>query len=167
MTPRFAVRLLSCSILCLVSCHASPKATPTPAPGPAPVSQDPIAAERESLLLAMRQLIEGRESEPASTVFENVQVLTENVSAANLVNAMSFYGTALGVGCSHCHVVGQFASDENPKKAVAREMMRMNGVINGQLLKGMTGLRSANPSINCITCHRGQIVPARSLAPAR
>jgi hypothetical protein len=111
----------------------------------------------------VRQQIAGRESEPASKVFENVEVLTENVSAANLVQAMNFYGSALGVSCSHCHVIGDFASDEKPKKSVARAMMRMNGVINGQLLKNISGLRSANPSVNCITCHRGQVVPARSL----
>lgn len=111
--------------------------------------------------------IAGREAEPATKVFENVQVLTESVSAANLVNAMGFYGSALGVSCSHCHTIGNWASDEKPKKAIARAMMRMNGVINGQLLKDIPGLRSANPSVNCVTCHRGQVVPARSLSPAR
>jgi len=131
------------------------------------VSRDSIALERDSLSRIVRQLIAGRESEPATKVFENVQVLTENVSAVNLVQAMSFYGAALGVSCSHCHTVGQWPSDENPKKTIARSMMRMNGVINGQLLKGIAGLRSTSPSVNCVTCHRGQVVPARSLTPAR
>ena len=123
--------------------------------------------ERDSLALLVRQSIAGHESEPATSVFEDVHVLTENVSAANLVQAMTFYGSALGVGCSHCHTIGKWASDEKPKKAIAREMMRMNGVINGQLLKSIPGLRSPNPSVNCVTCHRGQVVPARSLSGTR
>jgi len=64
---------------------------------------------------------------------------------------------------SHCHDVSQFAADVRPQKAIAREMMRMNGVINGQLLKSIAGLRNPNASVNCVTCHRGQLVPARAL----
>jgi len=96
-----------------------------------------------------------------------VTPLTENVSAANLLQAMAIYGSALGVGCSHCHTIGRWALDDKPKKAVARAMMRMNGVINGQLLMNIPGLRSPNPSVNCVTCHRGQVVPARSLSVTR
>lgn len=158
--PRsFASWALSCSVLYLISCSKSTHPVNTVA---SPL-RDSVAVERDSLARLVRQLIAGRESEPATKVFENVQVLTENVSAANLIQAMTFYGSALGVGCSHCHAIDKWASDEKPKKSVARAMMRMNGVINGQLLKNISGLRSPNPSVNCVTCHRGQVVPARSL----
>jgi hypothetical protein len=170
----FALRLVACSVL-LGACRTSapgiqaPQSVPSNRPQGAGISApwDSAAAERDSLTRIVRQQIAGRESEPASKVFENVEVLTENVSAANLVQAMNFYGSALGVSCSHCHEIGKWASDEKPKKEVARAMMRMNGVINGQLLKGITGLRSASPSVNCVTCHRGQLVPARSLSGNR
>ena len=160
-----AARSLTCALLLLTACRSSP--APPASAATIPTRRDSIAAERDSLVRIVRALIAGREAEPATQVFKNVKVLTENVSAANLVNAMAFYGTALGVSCSHCHVVGDWPSEQKPKKAVARSMMRMNGVINGQLLKEITGLRSANPTVNCITCHRGQIVPARSLTGAR
>ena len=175
MRPRrFAIWIVGCSVF-LGSCRtSSPRRTPSSSsPSNRPLNavgslpRDSAAAERDSLVRIVRQLIAGRESQPATKVFENVQVLTENVSAANLVQAMNFYGSALGVSCSHCHVEDNWASDEKPKKSVARAMMRMNGVINGQLLKGISGLRSPNPSVNCVTCHRGQVVPARSLAGNR
>ena len=119
--------------------------------------------ERDRLTRIVRAAIAGRDNEPATAVFKNVTILTTNVSAGNLVQAMNFYGTALGVSCAHCHDVNQFEADVKPQKAIARSMMRMNGVINGQLLKGIAGLQSPNPSVNCVTCHRGQLVPARAL----
>jgi len=124
---------------------------------------DSAAVERDRLTQIVRTAIAGRDNEPATAVFKNVTVLTTNVSAGNLIQAMNFYGTALGVSCAHCHDVGQFGADAKPQKAIARDMMRMNGVINGQLLKGIAGLRSPSPSVNCVTCHRGQLVPARAL----
>jgi len=127
-------------------------------------TRDNVALERDRLTQIVRAAIAGRESEPATAVFENIKVLTTNVSAGNLIQAMNFYGVALGVSCAHCHDVSHFAADEKPQKAIARDMMRMNGVINGELLKGITGLKGPNPSVNCVTCHRGQLVPARALA---
>jgi Photosynthetic reaction centre cytochrome C subunit len=135
---------------------APPKTQVAPAP-------DSAALERARLTQIVRASIAGRESEPATAVFENITVLTANVSAGNLIQAMNFYGVALGVSCSHCHDVNRFAADDKPQKAIAREMMRMNGVLNGQLLKGIAGLQDRNASVNCVTCHRGQLVPARAL----
>src|SRR5213592_4054593 len=94
-----AARVLGCSVLCLVSCQPSRPAAAVPPSAPSTrlldavsaVSRDSIAAERDSLIRIERQRIAGREAEPATKVFENVQVLTENVSAANLVQAMGFY----------------------------------------------------------------------------
>jgi hypothetical protein len=127
-------------------------------------TRDSVALERDRLTQTVRAAIAGREDEPATAVFEDIKVLTSNVSAGNLLKAMNFYGVALGVGCAHCHDVNHFAADEKPQKAIARDMMRMNGVINGELLKGIAGLKGPNPSVNCVTCHRGQLVPAKALA---
>ena len=45
---------------------------------------------------------------------------------------MQTFTAALGVPCTNCHVQGNYASDENPKKEVARKMIRMTQTINGQ-----------------------------------
>lgn len=137
-------------------------AAPSSAGAVAP-PRDNVAVERDRLTQIVRAAIAGREGEPATAVFTNVTILTTSVSAGSLIQAMNFYGTALGVSCAHCHDVTQFAADVKPQKAIAREMMRLNGVINGQLLKGIAGLQNPNPSVNCVTCHRGQLVPARAL----
>ena len=162
---RFVSVLSLFAFLVVTGCSARP-AVPVVAPtrntAEAP-PRDSVAAERDRLTRIVRATIAGRESEPATQVFQNIKVLTTNVSAENLVKAMNFYGMALGVSCAHCHDVSRFAADDKPQKRIARDMMRMNGVVNGQL-RDIAGLRSANASVNCVTCHRGQLVPARSLS---
>jgi hypothetical protein len=60
--------------------------------------------------------------------------------------------TSLGVMCTHCHMAPDFASDENPKKLVARNMMSMVKEINAKFPDGKV-------HVTCYTCHRGQTTP--------
>lgn len=78
--------------------------------------------------------------------------------AGNLAPAMNAWSRALGVSCGHCHLTGDFSSDEKNKKQVAREMVEMGNMINGKL-KTIPGL-STKAVVNCITCHRGETKPA-------
>ena len=48
-----------------------------------------------------------------------------------------------------------FASDERQTKRTAREMMRMMGRINGELLPAITARGTPPVEVQCITCHRG------------
>ena len=53
---------------------------------------------------------------------KNLLVLTPD---ANIPRVMASFNTALGVQCAYCHTSGDFASDANPKKEIARNMLRM------------------------------------------
>jgi photosynthetic reaction center cytochrome c subunit len=66
--------------------------------------------------------------------------------------AMKAFTVALGVKCTECHVQGNFASDDNPKKDVARTMITMVREDNSKFLDGKTQL-------TCYTCHRGEPMP--------
>lgn len=104
--------------------------------------------------------IAGHERDSASQVFKNVDRL-KDVPASTLVSIMNAgYSKALGVTCTHCHVVDDFASDAKREKRAAREMQTLHRGINDQLSK-MDNLTIPNDrrSINCATCHRGQINP--------
>jgi len=68
--------------------------------------------------------------------------------------AMAAFRAALGVGCDHCHIQGNFASDENPKKDVARTMLTMVHDINTKL-----GAQAGTMKVTCYTCHRGAVTP--------
>src|ERR1035437_8572523 len=59
---------------------------------------------------------------------------------------------ALGQQCNFCHIQGNNASDENPKKLVARKMMEMVNDINAKF-------PARTAPVNCYTCHRGKTTP--------
>jgi hypothetical protein len=71
---------------------------------------------------------------------------------------MRTFTAGLGVQCTHCHVQGNFASDENPKKDVARQMIRMSQVINANFPDGKM-------RVTCYTCHRGEAEPKTAPEP--
>ncbi len=96
----------------------------------------------------------------------NLQVLPSDWPGKRLRAPMTGFTRALGVSCSHCHVgeEGQplstydFASDDNPNKNRAREMLRMLGSVNEHLDKIEP---SGDKPVNmwCHTCHRGRPRP--------
>jgi len=79
---------------------------------------------------------------------------------------MQAIAQALGVNCSYCHAREtdtslNFQSEENPKKAVARQMIAMTRDINAKV-QAATGKAAAQATkVHCLTCHRGTLIPAR------
>ena len=107
----------------------------------------------------------GEQTPPAAApTGRNLQVLPADIPQRNLMNTMQAFTAALGVNCSHCHVPGNFRSDDNPKKNIARGMMRMTWQLNNQILPAIPGL--SEPRVSCTTCHRGEAVPATALPAA-
>lgn len=97
---------------------------------------------------------------------ENLQVLPKDWPISRLRAPMIGFTTALGVKCSYCHKgeAGQpfdtydFASDENPNKNRAREMLRMLQDI-GEHLKKLEPSGAKPVNMWCHTCHRGRPRP--------
>jgi Photosynthetic reaction centre cytochrome C subunit len=119
--------------------------------------------DQNQKLAELNKRIAGQETKPAGEVFKNVQIL-KGMPAGRFLKVMELgYSKSLGVNCSHCHVVDQWEKDDKPTKQITREMAKMAGVINNDLLKNIKNLKSENPVINCTTCHRGQIKPAINL----
>ena len=71
---------------------------------------------------------------------------------------MVSFNAGLGVMCTFCHVQGDFPSDDNPNKNIARAMIRMAGDINSKFPDGKA-------HVSCFTCHRGAEMPLMA-APA-
>ena len=88
---------------------------------------------------------------------KNLKILKPE-NRQDLIATMRSFSAALGVQCNHCHVQGDFASDENPKKEVARNMLTMAREINGHFSDGKR-------HVSCYTCHRGQTTPAIAPPP--
>lgn len=130
-------------------------------PSPSPLPEFDQAAE----LAKLREAIKGKENEPAETVFKNLQMTSmKAMPAARILAIMEFgYSRSLGVNCAHCHTAGRYEAEDKPQKQIAREMARMVTDLNETTLKGIKNLKSASPSVNCTTCHRGEIKPALNL----
>ena len=84
---------------------------------------------------------------------KNLKIL--KLPANELLPLMRQFSASLGVQCVHCHVKGDFASDENPHKEIARTMIAMTQEINAKLGGG----EKAHVHVSCFTCHRGEMHP--------
>lgn len=107
----------------------------------------------------LEKTIAGKETEPSENVYKNIQSL-KGIPAGRLLKIMEMgFGPALGVGCDHCHDVQKWESDEKKEKQIARKMWTMSGNIR----KELAVIVNDKATINCTTCHRGQVRPATSL----
>lgn len=61
----------------------------------------------------------------------------------------------LGVTCSACHNLKNFASAEKPEFGVSKEHMKITQIL---IDSGMDG-RDKRPKADCYMCHRGQLKP--------
>jgi hypothetical protein len=77
---------------------------------------------------------------------------------------MRKYEGDLGVDCEFCHTRNpatrrnDFPSDSNPRKDIARAMIRMTDDLNAKYLAQLSK-RETNDPITCGTCHQGMSHP--------
>lgn len=99
---------------------------------------------------------------PIATVVEgpNIKVLTGLLAPA-FQEEMNHIVEGLGASCGTCHVRGNFASEDNPKKLIARRMLEMTRALNKQYFPNYTPKDSESVlgRITCYTCHKGDTTP--------
>ncbi|HQU57278.1 MAG: c-type cytochrome [Chitinophagaceae bacterium] len=97
----------------------------------------------------------------------NLQVLPKDISDSTLDSIMHSYNIALGVQCNFCHVPLKnfkdsldYASDAEPMKENARDMIRMMIDINRRYFYYDSTQRPEYlNTVSCKTCHRGEPFP--------
>jgi hypothetical protein len=87
----------------------------------------------------------------------NLKVLKVS-TGGEVTQIMRTFTAALGVQCAYCHMAGNYASDENPKKDEARKMIRMTQQIN-------SNFPDSKIYVSCYTCHRGEAQPKTAPEP--
>ena len=92
-----------------------------------------------------------------------VKVLT-GLTVPEFETEMQLMTQALGASCGTCHARGNFASDANPRKAVALRMLEMTKAINRQYFSDYKPEDGASRlgRITCFTCHQGELHPKSS-----
>jgi hypothetical protein len=83
--------------------------------------------------------------------FKNIQVL-KDLPPGQLIPAMQFITSSLGVECDFCHVRGAFDKDDKATKKTARKMMQMMAALNQQNF-------DSRREVTCYSCHRGSSKP--------
>ena len=89
---------------------------------------------------------------------KNLKVLT-GMNGAQVIQVMRAFDAGLGTQCTFCHVEGDFANDDNPKKGAGLMMLTMTREINAKFTDG-------KQHVTCYTCHRGSTEPATAPPPA-
>jgi len=143
-----ALRTISTALFLLVLCleAASQNSTQSPQAG-RPIEQNKDIAELE-------KQIAGHETQPAETVFKNIQIF-KGFQAARMLRIMGMFTKVLGVDCAHCHVQGEWQKEDKPAKQTARSMWGMMAKVNENVKEAV-----GKGTVNCYTCHRGQTKPA-------
>src|SRR5262245_59346029 len=90
------------------------------------------------------------------TPAKNLKLLAPNTE---MLFVMQNFNEALGVQCTYCHVQGDFASDANPKKDVARKMISMVRLIDTSFPSSVGNFPDGYHEVDCVTCHRGSVKP--------
>lgn len=80
---------------------------------------------------------------------------------------MRLMSDALGVKCDHCHVQGNFASDEKRPKHTARRMLELTIALNADNFASHTAQagQSKLGRVTCYTCHQGGLTPKQGAGP--
>ena len=90
-----------------------------------------------------------------------VKVLT-GLTVSEFEQEMQHFVQAVGGSCGGCHMPkGNFASDENPRKLKARQMIEMTKALNQQFFPTHTRVEgeSVLGRVTCYTCHQGELKP--------
>lgn len=91
---------------------------------------------------------------------ENIKILT-GWDGAQVRDEMRRMSEAIGVKCDHCHVQGNFASDEKRAKHTGRRMLAMTLALNQEHFPSHTPGEGESRlgRITCYTCHQGAATP--------
>ena len=127
------------------------------------VFEDSLEKDRMKYMNEVLASIKGKEKMQADSIFKNLQVIKGegSISAEHLLWMMNWgWSAELGISCSYCHDVNNWASDIKPVKNITRGMWNMRVKINKEILPGITNRNyETSPAVSCITCHRGSPVP--------
>ncbi len=110
-----------------------------------------VAAIAMFASVSLTQTVAPGAEKKAGEAFKNVQVL-KDIPANQLIPAMQFITSSLGVQCEYCHVENAFEKDDKKTKQIARKMMQMQFAIDTNNFDG-------KQMVTCNSCHRGNPKP--------
>ncbi len=101
-------------------------------------------------------------------VLKNIKAFPSTMTYNEVDHQMDIFKVSLGVKCNYCHAQTKesapkldMANDDNPKKDIARDMIRMTRDLNEKYMAKLSHT-NAEPLqvVTCNTCHRGNAKPS-------
>ena len=92
------------------------------------------------------------------TEFKNLQVFDKKVAPRELKKTMDGFTEQLGVKCTYCHNLDNYASDEMKHKLGARKMIQLVQYMRANKAKYFKA-EVKEEDISCGGCHRGKSEP--------
>lgn len=119
-----------------------------------------VAMARPAAAQAPEPTRPGLAESPTITVLTGLMVPQFEIEMRHFVQA-------LGMNCGGCHARGNFASEENPRKATARRMIEMTRNLNRKFFPGFTPAEGETSlgRVTCYTCHQGAAQPKAAPVP--
>lgn len=113
-----------------------------------------------TLALAGRAAAQTPPLQPGIAEGPNITVL-KGLSVPQFETEMRHFVQALGMNCGGCHTRGNFAAEDNPRKAVARRMIEMTRALNQKAFGGYVPPEGESTlgRVTCFTCHQGEARP--------
>ncbi len=108
----------------------------------------------------------GQEGSPAPQPMDSPTIkVLKGLTVPEFDAEMKAIVAALGVNCGYCHVRGNYASDVNEHKLVARRMIEMTKLIDQQFFPDYKpGYdESRLGKVTCFTCHQGELRPKTTI----
>src|SRR5258708_22011539 len=103
-------------------------------------------AMKQQSLQGQAAEVKTAEVKTAEQVYKNITHL-KGTPADQLLPAMQFIASSLGVQCAFCHVEGKMDADDKGAKKTARELIAMANEINKANFHG-------HQQETCLACHR-------------
>jgi len=105
--------------------------------------------------------------QPAIAESATITVL-KGLTVPQFETEMRHFVQGVGLNCGGCHTRGNFASEDNPKKAVARRMIEMTRALNKKYFPAYVPAEDESTlgRVTCYTCHQGEAAPKSAAAPA-
>ncbi len=99
-------------------------------------------------------------AQPAIAESATITVL-QGLTVPQFETEMRHFVQGIGLGCGGCHTRGNFASEDNPRKAIARRMIEMTQALNRKYYADWVPAdgESTLGRVTCYTCHQGETAP--------
>ncbi len=126
-------------------------------------------AAAAALALAVPAFVAAQSAPMQPAIAESATItVLKGLTVPQFETEMRHFVQGVGMNCGGCHTRGNFASEDNPKKAIARRMIEMTRALNKKYFPAYVPAESESTlgRVTCFTCHQGEASPKSAAPPA-